>query len=637
MTKLINLKNETDLINIQTAFYKKAQENIKDNKKQKFKGLMELISSEVTIMTAIHNMKSNNGSKTAGTDDKVIRDFLEKSYDFVMNTVKEQLKNYNPSAIRRVYIPKSNGKLRPLGIPTILDRIIQECIRIVIEPILEAQFFNHSYGFRPYRETAHAIERIIYVNNRVGYHIAVEGDIKGCFDNMNHRVLIKQLWNMGIKDRRLLTIINSMLKSPIEENGTQKVNTIGLPQGGILSPLLANAYMHKLDMWVSREWECKKLRSVKSVQRPSSALRKAGTIANPEFFIRYADDWVLITDSLKSAEYWKYKITKYLKCVMKLELSQEKTHITNMKKKPIKFLGFKIKSRPIGKGGKFVGYSYPDDDRLADKVKSLRTQMDKVRHASNLDWCIHEINILNSKIRGIINYYSSATGVNESMRKHRENLKYSCYKAVKHWGGKWIPANKCINLKLSYSERTEQVPAVKYNNEWYGIICITFANWQKVACKNQNETPYTPDGVQLYLNRTGKKPLNVRVQELVNGTSYGRYVMNKGSKSLRKRKLYTFEFYMNRCYAFNRDKGKCKVCGDYLQANKVETHHINYNLPNEKINKINNLATLCPICHENIHRKSFEESTSNLKANQLKKLIKYRQIITDIKKGLIIN
>lgn len=507
MTNLINLKNETDLINIQTAFYKRAQENIKENKKQKFKGLMELISSEVTIMTAIHNMKSNNGSKTAGADDKVIKDFLEKSYDFVMDTVKEQLKNYNPSAIRRVYIPKSNGKLRPLGIPTILDRIIQECIRIVIEPILEAQFFNHSYGFRPYRETAHAIERIIYVNNRVGYHIAVEGDIKGCFDNMNHRVLIKQLWNMGIKDRRLLTIINSMLKSPIEENGTQKVNTIGLPQGGILSPLLANAYMHKLDMWVAREWECKKLRSVKSVQRPSSALRKAGTIANPEFFIRYADDWVLITDSLKSAEYWKYKITKYLKCVMKLELSQEKTHITNMKKKPIKFLGYKIKSRPIGKGGKFVGYSYPDDDRLADKIKSLRMQMDKVRHASNLDWCIHEINILNSKIRGIINYYSSATGVNESMRKHRENLKYSCYKSVKHWGGKWIPANKCINLKLSYSERTEQVPAIRYNNEWYGIICITFANWQKVACKNQNETPYTPDGVQLYQNRTGKNHL----------------------------------------------------------------------------------------------------------------------------------
>lgn len=111
--------------------------------------------------------------------------------------------------------------------------------------------------------------------------------------------------------------------------------------------------------------------------------------------------------------------------------------------------------------------------------------------------------------------------------------------------------------------------------------------------------------------------------------------MNKGNKSLRKRKLYTFEFYMNRCYAFNRDKGKCKICGDYLQANKVETHHIDYSLPNEKINKINNLATLCPICHENIHRKYFEENTSNLKANQLKKLIKYRQIIIDIKERLI--
>lgn len=625
MTKLTQLITESQLIALQRQYYNKAKKNIEENNKQKFKGLMEIISSEVTIMTAIHNMKSNHGSKTVGTDDKMINDFLEESYEFVIQTVKEQLTNYSPSAIRRVHIPKGNGKYRPLGIPTILDRIIQECIRIIIEPILEAQFFKHSYGFRPYRETAHAIERIVYVNNRVGYHIAIEGDIKGCFDNMSHRVLIKQLWNMGIKDRRLLTIINKMLKSPIMEDGNIRPNDIGLPQGGILSPLLANAYMHKLDSWVTREWEEKKLRSVKST-RPATALRNHSNMNNPEFFVRYADDWVLLTDSLSSAEYWKSKITKYLSEAMKLELSQEKTHITNMKKKPIKFLGFLIKARPMGKKGKYLGYVYPDRDRLELKIKGLKEQFKRVRFASNSDWRIHEINILNSKLRGIINYYSSATGVNLSMREFKERVKYASYKSIKKHGAKWVPANQCINLKLAYSERTEQVPAIKYKNEWYGIISLSFATWQKVPCKNQLETPYTIEGQKMYLTRTGKIPLMVRVQELVNSPTYGKYIKNSNPK---KKRLYTFEFFMNRCYAFNRDKGKCKICGKYLYPSQTETHHIDSTLPTDKLNKITNLATTCECCHENIHKKNFNIEECKLDDKKIKKLLKYRQIIQD--------
>ena len=178
MTKLASPKTENELRAIQRKFFKEAQNNKLENKTQKFKGLMEIISSEVTIVTAIHNIKSNSGSKTKGTDGKIINDFLEKSYEDVINIVRNQLSNYNPSEIRRVYIPKTNGKYRPLGIPNMIDRIIQECIRIVIEPILEAQFFKHSYGFRPYREAAHAIERIVYINNIIGYHVAIEGEIQ---------------------------------------------------------------------------------------------------------------------------------------------------------------------------------------------------------------------------------------------------------------------------------------------------------------------------------------------------------------------------------------------------------------------------------------------------------------------------
>ncbi|MDO4396407.1 MAG: group II intron reverse transcriptase/maturase, partial [Clostridia bacterium] len=617
MTKLKEPKTEQELRKLLDELYKIAKENKENRQTQKFKGILEVITSETVILTAIHNIKSNKGSKTVGVDKIDIDHILQGNLEKNIRLIQDNIKRYEPKHIRRVYITKSNGKLRPLGIPTIMDRIIQECIRIVIEPILEAQFFNHSYGFRPYREASHAVERVIYINNRIGFHWAVEGDIKGCFDNMNHRIMIKQLYNMGIKDRRVLAIITAMLKSPINDNGEIIECNVGIPQGGILSPLLANAYMHKLDMWVSREWELKKLRTAKT--RPTQVLRRNSTINNPEFFVRYADDWVLLTKTKSNAEYWKHKIKMYLRNTMKLELSDEKTHITDMRKKAIKFVGFRIKVLPKGKKGKLVGYSYPIEERLVEKLKQLQPQFRKIKYASNSEWRVHEINILNSKLRGIINYYSSATGVNESMRKYREWIKYSSYKSVSKRGGQWIPINQCSNLKVAYRDRTEQVPAIKIDNEWIGIITLSVATWNKVPCFNQDMTPYTQTGRELYMIKNNKTPLLTRVQELLD-TPYSGYIQNRAINNKRNR-LYTLEFYLNRCYAFNRDKGKCKICGDILNPRTTETHHINDKLPDNKINKVTNLASVCMVCHHNIHS-NIDSNTLYSNKKQIDKLKK---------------
>jgi RNA-directed DNA polymerase len=612
--------DEANLRLILDKLYQNTLESIENEELPSFKGLLEVANSRAVIISAIHKIKANKGSKTAGTDNVVMQDILSKEFDEVINLVQTTMNDYKPKEVKRVYIPKpGKQEKRPLGIPTLIDRIIQECIRMTIEPILEAQFFKHSYGFRPMRDAKQAVERAVFIGTRIKYNWVVEGDIKGFFDNVNHNILLKQLWHMGIRDRRVLMIIKEMLKAGIMNE--IKRNEMGTPQGGIISPLLANVYLHKLDNWISREWEDKKLRNgTKSRVARLSSLRNYSTITKPEFFVRYADDWVLFTNSKENAEKWKYRIKEFLNEKLKLELSDEKTFVTDMKKKPIKFLGFRIKMIPKGK--EYIGYSYPDKEKLKKKFQEISKELRKLKFCSDEEWLINDIDLINSKFRGIINYYNSSPGINLTMRKFRENLKYTAYKSLKKSGGEWIPANQCHNLKTFYPERTEQVPAIKYKNHWIGIISLGFANWVKYPNKHQDETPYTADGRERYYKRSKNRPLLVRTESLLNSNILALTLAGY------KRKLYTYEFYMNRCYAFNRDKGKCSLCKTILTGyGDTQTHHIDSKLPFDKVNKVPNLTTTCVKCHSLIHAKEISDTDiSHLKKNATLKLQKYREM-----------
>lgn len=172
--------------------------HIKAKKGYKFRNLMPIISSEDNILLAYRNIKKNSGSMTAGTDKLDITFYKEWSEEKFVNYFQSKLQNYHPKSVRRVEIPKPNGKLRPLGIPCMDDRIIQQCIKQVLDPICESKFHNHSYGFRPNRSTTHAIARSNFLLFKSKLHYVVDIDIKGFFDNVNHAKLKKQMWNLGI-------------------------------------------------------------------------------------------------------------------------------------------------------------------------------------------------------------------------------------------------------------------------------------------------------------------------------------------------------------------------------------------------------------------------------------------------------
>lgn len=230
--------------------YKQSKEGKNFNK------LMDIISSDNNIELAFRNIKGNAGSSTAGVDKKSIKDVSKLSKDKYLQIVKAKLSNYHPKPVRRVEIPKPNGKTRPLGIPTIWDRIIQQCILQVLEPICEAKFHERSNGFRPNRSVENAMAQCYKMINQQHLLYVVDIDIKGFFDNVNHCKLRKQMWNMGIQDKKLLCIISEMLKAPIQmPDGRMEYPTKGTPQGGILSPLLSNIVLNELDWWITSQWE----------------------------------------------------------------------------------------------------------------------------------------------------------------------------------------------------------------------------------------------------------------------------------------------------------------------------------------------------------------------------------------------
>ena len=306
-----------------------------------FNHLMAIIESEENIKLAYRTIKRNHGSKTPGVDKKTIRNLAKLSEDEYVRLVKKKFSNYHPRPVRREEIPKDNGKTRPLGIPAISDRIVQQCILQVMEPICEAKFSENSNGFRPNRSAETAIAqccRLIQVQHL--YHV-VDLDIKGFFDNINHTKLIRQIWSLGIRDKKLLCIIKQMLKaSVILPNGEKIYPTKGTPQGGILSPLLANIVLNELDWWIASQWENMPTRTEFTIRQNRSgaeikshvyrALRRSNL--KEMHSVRYADDFKIFCSSHEDAVKAYHATAKWLKDRLGLDNSPEKSRIVNLKR-----------------------------------------------------------------------------------------------------------------------------------------------------------------------------------------------------------------------------------------------------------------------------------------------------------------
>lgn len=591
-------KTIDDITVIADKMYATTKDCLENNRIIKFNSLLEIATSKPVILKAIHNIKSNKGSNTSGVDKRIMQvDVLEREYKGVLREFNKRFIKYNANKVLRVYIPKSNGKKRPLGIPTIYDRIIQECIRMTIEPILEAQFFAHSYGFRPMRDTKQALQRVKYIMHHTGYTWVVEGDIKGFFDNVNHNILLKKLWNMGIRDRRFLMIIKQILKAGVLNESD--ISEKGTPQGGIISPLLANVYLHSFDKYISREWEEKQTRyEYADIASKNFALKK--TALTPCYIVRYADDWLIITNNKTNAEKLKYRASRYCKETLKIELSDEKTLITNAKKKRVKFLGIYVKAFKRNNQRRLITKTYADEMRLKEKVCDILLDIRNLHNIRDANSVIGAIFKINSKIRGILNYYNCASQISVQVSKYDKHMTYLAYKVLQkntNVKSEWVKSNLVDNLQKVHKEHNRDLPTVIKDGKKIGITNISFVSFVPTPNKIQNETPYSVKGREIYLNRTSKRIFKMLDE--------GIFETNDRSLEFRNQNgLYNFEFHLNRPYAYKRDRGKCRCCGTKLEPYNICVHHIQPYLVKCKVNKLDNLACVCVKCHSLIHAKS---------------------------------
>lgn len=390
-----------------------------------FRNLMGFILTRENILLAYRNIKNNTGSNTPGTDKLTIKDIGKLTPDEILQKVRFIVSGsehgYRPKPVRRKDIPKPNDptKTRPLGIPCIWDRLIQQCIKQILEPICESKFSDNSHGFRPGRSVEHAISRAQNLIQLSHMYYVIEFDIKGFFDNVNHSKLIRQLWAMGIQDKHLLFIIKRILKAPIKmPDGSIMHPNKGTPQGGIISPLLANVVLNELDHWIESQWQENpvinhyKFRTNKAGMRDKGSGYRAmrGTQLKEMYIVRYADDFRIFCRTKGEAERSKTAITQWLEERLKLEVSPEKTRIINVKRQYMEFLGFKMKTHFQSK--KRVVKSHICDKKFeAEKVKLIE-QVKNIVHPRGFRSETDEIRLYNAMVMGIQNYYSIATNIN---------------------------------------------------------------------------------------------------------------------------------------------------------------------------------------------------------------------------------
>ena len=438
----------------------------KENPSKRFNHLWENLICSEWLAQAWEEIRRHKGSQTAGVDNT---NAIDVDMTLIDNLAEElKTRKYRPKPVRRVHIPKATGKTRPLGIPTIKDRIVQQALRMLLDPVFEADFLNCSHGFRQGLSTHTALRDVACGYASTSW--VIEGDIEGCFDNVNHGKLIK-LIEKRIADKKILSLVKAFLEAGYMEDWQYHKTYSGTPQGGIISPLLANIFLHQLDQFMEDEFEANRTQTkrqsnsrrnpeYRKVENQITRLRRMLKETDEEGrkliidelkelekqrksipiyakgkkhpckvkYVRYADDFViLVSGNKQETEAIRDKI-KQLLSQNGLRLSDEKTNLTHWSK-TVHFLGYNLQGKMRAKGVGIKPVLSVPQEKLRKAIESIK-QVGSYYHIPEVDVLLQ----VNAIYRGWCNYYKYANSPQKVFEKLARKTwwEYAHFIARKH-------------------------------------------------------------------------------------------------------------------------------------------------------------------------------------------------------------
>ena len=542
----------------------------------RFTNLYDLLHWDYWMHISAERVLVRPGSQTDGVDGTT-RDAFKADYERQITALIDQLKRrtYEPQPVRRVYIPKHDGKQRPLGIPALRDRIVQEALRAILDPIYESDFHPHSYGFRKGRCTMDAIAVLMPLfNSRAKHYYVIEGDLQSYFDTVHHRTLMKLL-RRRLKDRAVLDLIWKFLKSGVMEEGLFGRTDSGVPQGGVISPLLANVYLNEFDKWAAAQWDL----DPNARQRR----RKAG-LGNYKM-VRYADDFVVVGNGTKAeVKATKAAIQQFLENELHLTLSEEKTAITHVND-GFDFLGFHIQRKQVN--DRWVVHLRPTakaKERVQRKLKDLTSR--------NWTWMdeYNRLTTLNAIVRGWAGYYRYTSFV----RDIEEITTFAWFRYL-YWLRKKHKGSHKGQLIRSKSKRLHD--RIRWHAEVReGDNTLESYQWLPTP-KELDRQRYRQKGKAGFPHpyMSGHATAASDHPQGATGPDERIYTATVGVSS--RERDEPLGYAEQRLRAKVRDDMKCQQCGSRTD---LHVHHTK----GMRTHALHTLVTLCRTCHKAVHRSS---------------------------------
>ena len=475
-----------------------------------FTDLIDIVLSKSNIILAYRNLKSTNISFIGGNDGLTIKDLEKLSIDDIQTQLRfiaiESKHGYRPKPVIVKNIEKPDFSTKPFGIPCIWDRLLEQCIKQVLEPICEAKFSDNSYGYRPYRSVENAISKIHRLINFSHLSYCIQLDLSNFFESVNHSHLISQIWNLGIQDKTLLYILKQMLtNTPLKYQQSYPEVYVqhkesGIVQSGILYGLFTNIVLNELDKWIESQWELNPV-----IYKYSYTIDKKSGMYNygcgyrgmrnltklkEMYLVRFGEDFVVFCANKDDAIKTLHALQDYVSNRLKLDYNTCK--VINLKHNYCKFLGFEVKM--IQQKNKYVVKSRMSEQSLKHWNSLLKDQIKRIQRPKDNKNCFEEIRTYNNMVMSIHNYYKYATNV--SLDCDRMNWPITIMFKNRLGTSRLSKTGRLLtDFERSRYGQSKQIRYEKSTKE--PIFPIGYIKHKNPIAHKHNSTPYTEEGRKL--------------------------------------------------------------------------------------------------------------------------------------------